>query len=103
MTTVKWPSLGIIYLSVKQKIVPRLICCPWLDPSMKYYEINTAWKASEYGVIPGPYFPVFGLNTVKYGPEITPYLDTFHTVADKFTPSITYKRIFSNQKSSIWY
>ena len=28
----------------------------------------------------GPYFPVFGRNTGKYGPEITPYLDTFHTV-----------------------
>ena len=25
----------------------------------------------------GPYFPVFGLNTEKYGPEKTPYLDTF--------------------------
>ena len=24
--------------------------------------------------------PVFGLNTGKYGPEITPYLDTFHAV-----------------------
>ena len=31
-------------------------------------------------VIPGPYFPVFGLNTGKYGPEITPYLDTFQAV-----------------------
>ena len=42
-----------------------------------------------YGVISGPYFPVFGLNTEiygvisvfspntgKYGPETTPYLDT---------------------------
>ena len=35
---------------------------------------------SEYGVIYGLYFPVFGLNTEKSGPEITPYLDTFHTV-----------------------
>ena len=35
---------------------------------------------SKYGVISGPYFPVFALNTGKYGPEITPYLDTFHTV-----------------------
>ena len=35
---------------------------------------------SEYGVISDPYFPVFGLNTGKYGPEITPYLDTFHAV-----------------------
>ena len=34
----------------------------------------------KYGVISGPYFPVFGLNTGKYGPEITPYLDTYHAV-----------------------
>ena len=33
----------------------------------------TAWKASEYGVFSGPYFPVFG-------PEKIPHLDTFHTV-----------------------
>ena len=55
--------------------------------------IYTAWKVSKYGVVSGPYFPVFGLNTEiysvnlvcnpntgKYGPEITPYLDTFHAV-----------------------
>ena len=45
---------------------------------------------SKYGVISGPYFLVFGLNTEiygvfiantgKYGPEITPFLDTFHAV-----------------------
>ena len=35
---------------------------------------------SKYGVISGPYFPLFGLNTGKYGPEVTPYLDTFHPV-----------------------
>ena len=34
----------------------------------------------KYGVFSGPYFPAFGLNTGKYGPEKTPYLDTFHTV-----------------------
>ena len=32
----------------------------------------------------GPYFPVFGLNmerySGKYGPEKTPYFDTFHAV-----------------------
>ena len=42
----------------------------------------------------GLYFPAFGLNTDlsvfspnagKYGPEITPYLDTFHVV---LSPSI---------------
>ena len=55
---------------------------------------HTAWKVSKDGVISGPYFPVFGLNMEryevssvfnpnagKYGPEITPYLDTFHEVA----------------------
>ena len=35
---------------------------------------------SKCRVISGPYFPVFGPNTGKYGPEITPYLDTFHAV-----------------------
>ena len=35
---------------------------------------------SKYGVISGPCFPVFSPNTGKYGPEITPYMDTFHTV-----------------------
>ena len=28
----------------------------------------------------GPYFLIFGLNTGKYGPGKTPYLDTFHAV-----------------------
>ena len=27
------------------------------------------WKVSKYGVFSDPYFPVFGLNTGKYGPE----------------------------------
>ena len=36
----------------------------------------TACKVSKYGVIAGP-------NTGKYGPEITPYLDTFHAVVTK--------------------
>ena len=40
----------------------------------------TAWKVPKYGVFSGPYFPVFGLNTGKYGPEKTPYLDTFHAL-----------------------
>ena len=40
----------------------------------------TAWKVSKYGVISRPYFPVLGLNTGKYGPEITLYLDILHAV-----------------------
>ena len=60
----------------------------------------TTYKVSKYGVISGPYFPVFGLNTEryvfssntgKYGPEITPYLDTFHAVHAKF-----FEEIFNN-------
>ena len=43
--------------------------------------IPTAWKVSKYGIISGP-------NTEKYGPEITPHLDTFHAVP------IFWKKIF---------
>ena len=35
---------------------------------------------SQYGVSSGPYSPVSSPNTGKYGPEKTPYLDTFHAV-----------------------
>ena len=34
----------------------------------------------KHGVFSGPYFPVFGLNIGKYGPEKFPYFDTFHAV-----------------------
>ena len=37
---------------------------------------------SKEEVISGTYFPVFSLNTGKYGPEIIPYLDTFQAVFD---------------------
>ena len=58
---------------------------------------------SKYRVISGRYFPVFGLNTEiyfensvfspntgKYGPEITPHLDTFH--AEQLTIKMNAKR-----------
>ena len=47
-----------------------------------FKKIGTAGKSSKYGVISVPSFPVFGLNTGKYRPEITPYLDTFHAVIE---------------------
>ena len=43
----------------------------------------TTRKVSKYGVISRPYFLVLGLNTGKYGPEKTQYLDTFHAVLVK--------------------
>ena len=45
------------------------------------FKVLTARKVSKYRVISGPYFPVFGSNTGKYKPEITPYLDNFHAAA----------------------
>ena len=44
------------------------------------HSVVIPWKLSKYGVISGPYFTVFSPNAEKYGPEITPYLDTFHAV-----------------------
>ena len=45
-----------------------------------FFPERTAWKVSKYGVVSVPYFPVFGVNTGKYGPKKPPYLDTFHAV-----------------------
>ena len=38
-------------------------------------------KCSNTEFFSGPYFTVFGLNTGKYGPEETPYFNTFHAVS----------------------
>ena len=67
---------------------------------------STTWKVTKYGVISGPYFPAFGLNTEryfsylsvfsphagKYGPEIIPYLDTYRPVRDNYNISTIIKR-----------
>ena len=37
-------------------------------------------KCSNTEFFSGPYFPVFSPNTGKYGPEKTPYVDTFHAM-----------------------
>ena len=65
------------------------------DPLKNEILVNngTARKMSKYGVFSGLYFLVLGLNTEiysvnlrihadteKYGPEKTPYLDTFYAV-----------------------
>ena len=78
----------------------------WLN--INHFHGNTAWKVSKYVVISGPCFPVFGLkspkicvfnpNTGKQGPEITPLLDTFHTVTVTVTVncSALSKQIFGS-------
>ena len=43
--------------------------------------IHTAQKGSECRVFLGKCFPVFSLNTGKYGPEKTPYLDSLYAVS----------------------
>ena len=48
--------------------------------SIGHSAIFSAWEVSKHEVFSGPYFPVFGLNTGKYGPGKTPYLDNFHAV-----------------------
>ena len=60
---------------------------------------------SQYGVIFGAYFPLFGLNTGKYGPEITPHLGTFqavktiHILHSRYHPKILEHILKNKQKS----
>ena len=55
-------------------------------------KIITAWKVSKYRILSGPYFPVFGLNTEKYWPEKTLYLDTFLAVNVKIWGKLNRRR-----------
>ena len=71
------PVFHKFYLVHFWTVCPKYcLFCFQLDSSKD----STAWKMSTCGVISGPYFPVFRLNTRKCGPEITPYLDTFQAV-----------------------
>ena len=51
-------------------------------PLLSYsYDTRTLREnCPKYGIMSDLYFPVFELNTAKYGPDITPYLDTFRAV-----------------------
>ena len=51
------------WFSTFAKIFDRHICTTLRECS---YCATTAWKVSKYGVISGPYFPAFGLNTERY-------------------------------------
>ena len=46
------------------------------------HQTFTAWNVSKHGVISGPYFPVFGLNTEKYWPEMSPFMKFFRAVIE---------------------
>ena len=81
----QFPENSIRHLSVRNLLI-QIFKIIYLSYLLNYVRIvsfrkpSTAWKVSKYRVISGPYFPVFSPNTGQYGPEITPYLDTFHAV-----------------------
>ena len=54
---------------------------------MRKYYSDAAWKLSKCGVIAVP-------NAGKYGPAITPYLDTLHPVRDIGTSLTEFKDTF---------
>ena len=68
-----------------------------------------AWKVSKYGVISGmiflysdgiPYLSVFSPNTGKYGPEITPYLDSFNaenSIESELNQHLIWDQIFGSK------
>ena len=80
------PNWGTFFLVLKKgrgdlppssPLVTRLI---WPRLVLQCQLLIPAWKLSKYGVIFGPYFPVFIPNKGKYRAEITAYLETFHAV-----------------------
>ena len=62
--------LTTLSIFVKQSIIDFCESPGYAFKSLNSY---TSSKVSKYGVFSGP-------NTKKYGPEKTPYLDTFHAV-----------------------
>ena len=55
-------------------ILKHRFCGVFCQQCTILYFWHTGWKVSKYGVF-------YGANTGKYGPEKTPYLNTFHAVS----------------------
>ena len=53
----------------------------FIDDLLDYCKSFVEPHYTKYGVFSGSYFPVFALNTGKYGPEKTSCLGTFHAVS----------------------
>ena len=68
-----WDFLDVYYLLLENFNYP-------LITESSNVATYSAWKVSKYGVISGVIISIINQNTGKYGPEITPYLDTFHAV-----------------------
>ena len=66
--------------AIERKFGSILSTTRFLYSVINVYRKITTWKVSKYRIFSGPYFPVFILNTGKYGPEKTPYLNTFYAV-----------------------
>ena len=54
----------------------HVVYCSFVCSPVRLCQSLTLRKVSKYEVFSGPYFPVFG-------PEKTPYLDTFHAVSSQ--------------------
>ena len=65
----------------------------------------SALNVSKCGVFSGLYFPVFGLNTKKYAPEKTLYMENFHTVHLHDSPIYRSSSILiiSTKKRTVFY
>ena len=66
----------------------------------------TAWKFSKYGIFSAPYFPVFGLNTEKYGPGKMLYMDIFHAGNFEWTINknkIQYSVTIAIAEANLWH
>ena len=51
-----------------------------LFSEQRFYTLCEKCPSTEFFF--GPYFPAFGLNTEKHGPEKTPYLETLNAVIE---------------------
>ena len=64
--------------------------CVFIIISVLLYLLHTAWKVPNTEFPNTPYLSVFSPNAGNYGPEKTPYLDTFHAVLLSLHKSFVY-------------
>ena len=92
--------------------------CDWKDHDSlddRVYIIHIVWKVSKYGVISGPYFPLFGLNMKIYGVNLSIQSEYrkirtrnnsifgHFSCSDRYLHEILYQLYFSDKFCLNWY
>ena len=73
----------------------------FFETFIPFWDVCTGWKVSKYGVLSGPYFPLFGLNTEIYSVNLR-IQSKYRTIPTRHKPKIKYYSFKNITSFHLW-